>query len=107
MTFAAGEHLFERGGAKGRVFVLVEGLVEATRDDPHVVWQGGGAGQVVAGTVSFSDEGLEWQATARSSARALAFTVDDWLDVMEENFEMVRATLSSLAMEHERLGGEL
>jgi hypothetical protein len=37
----------------------------------------------------------------RIAAIQLTFAIDDWLDVMEENFEMVRATLPALAVEHE------
>jgi len=106
VSFAAGERLFERGVAPESVFVIVDGRVDASRDNPRVAWRGG-PGQVVCGVVSFAEQGTEWEAHAVTKTRTLAFGIDDWFDVMEENFEMVRATLASLATEHERLSGEL
>ena len=102
VTFAPGEHLFERGVPASRVFVLVDGSVEASRESPHVVWRGG-CGQIVCGAASFGEHGADWEARAVARTRALVFGIDDWFDVMEENFEMVRATLAGLAIEHERL----
>jgi CRP-like cAMP-binding protein len=104
VSFAADDLLFERSVASERVLVLVEGRVEASRDDPRVLWRGG-PGQAVCGTASFADTHSPWQARAASEVRALAFGVDDWFDVMEENFEMVRTTLAELALQRERLAG--
>jgi CRP-like cAMP-binding protein len=98
---AAGECLFERGSCD-RVFVIVEGRVEADRRDPHVTWQGG-PGEIVCETVSFSALAASWEARATARTRVLSFGIDDWLDVLQENFEMVRATLATFARERERL----
>ena len=106
LTFGAGERLLERGVPRDCVFVLIDGEVEASRENPRVSWRGG-PGQIVCGTVSFGEKSSEWEARAVTPVRALAFRIDDWLDVMEENFEMARATLAALATEHERLVGEL
>lgn len=106
VCFAPEERLFERGASEPRTFVLIDGCVQAARDEPHVSWQGG-PGQMVCGVVSLVERGLEWEARAVTRTRALAFRIDDWFDVMEENFEMVRATMASLIAEQERLGGEL
>jgi len=102
VSFAPGEALFTRGAPTERVFVLFDGRVTATRDAPHVTWSGG-PGQVVCGTASFAGKARDWEASAVTPTRALVFAVEDWLDVMEENFEMLRATLASLARAHERL----
>ena len=106
VSFANGESLFESGAASGRVFVLVQGRVSASKESPHVSWRGV-PGQVVIGTAALGDTASAWKATAMTPVRALAFRVDDWLDVLEENFDMVRATLRSLATANERLGGDL
>jgi CRP-like cAMP-binding protein len=106
VVFSTGERLFERGVARERIFVLIDGRVEASRESPRVSWRGG-PGQMVCGTVSFAEAGSHWEARAVTRTRALAFGIDDWFDVMEENFEMVRATLAALAVERERLVGAL
>ena len=67
-----------------------------------MVWRGG-PGQMVCGAVSLIEGSSDWGARAETRTRTLAFGVDDWFDVMEENFEMVRATLVALATEYERL----
>jgi CRP-like cAMP-binding protein len=99
-----GGYLFTRAASPQRVFALFEGRVEAGRRAPDACWSGG-PGQIVCGTVAFGPTAHAWEARALAPTRALAFELDDWLDVMEENFEMVRATLASLALEHERLAG--
>jgi len=101
VQFAAGEHLFERGSCD-RILVVHEGCVEADRRDPHVTWQGG-AGQVVCESVCFGAVASSWEARATVRTRAISFGIDDWFDVLQENFEMVRATLATFARERERL----
>lgn len=101
VRFAAGEHVFERGSGD-RIFVIVDGHVEADRRDPRVTWRGG-PGQIVCESVCFGALASSWEARAITEVRALSFGVDDWLDVLQENFEMVRATLATFARERERL----
>jgi hypothetical protein len=57
----------------------------------------------VCGTAAFGDPLLAWEAVARSAGRALTFRTADWLDVMEENFDMVRTTLGALSLDREEL----
>jgi len=106
VSFAAGARIFERGVRSERVFVVIDGRVEASRVSPPVTWRGG-PGAMVCGVVALADESSAWEARAVTDVRALAFGLEDWFDVMEENFEMVRATLGTLAREHERLSEEL
>ncbi|HEX8791057.1 MAG TPA: cyclic nucleotide-binding domain-containing protein [Polyangiaceae bacterium] len=101
LKFAAGEHLFDRGSGD-RVFVIVDGHVEAERKDPRVTWRGG-PGQIVCESVCLGALGSSWEARAITEVRALSFGVDDWFDVLQENFEMVRATLATFAQKRERL----
>jgi CRP-like cAMP-binding protein len=102
LSFATGDLLFERGVHREHILVLIEGRVEASREKPRAWWRGG-PGQVVCGTAPFAGTDSAWKARATSPARALAFGVDDWFDVMEENFEMVRTTLAELALQREQL----
>jgi CRP-like cAMP-binding protein len=102
IAFEAGATLIERGKGEGRVHLLLEGEVEAARSAPDVVWRGG-PGEVVCGTAAFGDPILAWEAVARTSGRALTFRTADWLDLMEENFDMVRTTLGALSLSREEL----
>jgi CRP-like cAMP-binding protein len=101
-SFAPGDTLIERGRPPARVLLLLDGEVVATREAPAVSWRGG-PGQVVCGTAAFGDSIAAWEARARSPGRALTFRVEDWMDLMEEHFEMVRATLGTLSLEREEL----
>jgi CRP-like cAMP-binding protein len=103
-TLAAGERLFAYDGPGDSIFVVARGSIAASKSRPFASWVGG-AGESVCGTVAFAGMTSGWEAHALTRARVLTFAVDDWLDVLEENFEMVRATLVSLATEHESLRG--
>jgi CRP-like cAMP-binding protein len=102
IVFHQGQPLFEQGGGKGRVMVVVDGEVEARRDSPTAIWRGG-AGQIVCGTAAFCDAIDAWQARATTNTCVIAFRVADWLDLLEEQFEMVRATLGDLYQRSEQL----
>jgi CRP-like cAMP-binding protein len=106
VVFPAGDPIFARGAPPGRVLVIIDGRVEGSRESPAVTWNGG-PGQMVCGVVSLGAGVPAWEAHAATRVRCLEFGIDDWFDVMEENFEMVRATLAALATEHELLVGEL
>lgn len=101
-SFAAGDTLFARGKPPGRVMLLLDGEVVARREAPAVVWRGG-PGDVVCGAAAFGDPVAAWEARARGPVRALTFRLEDWMDLMEEHFEMVRATLGALSLEREDL----
>jgi len=102
LGFEPGDTLIERGKPGGRVLLLLEGEVDATRDAPNVLWRGG-AGDIVCGTAAFGEPILSWEARARTRGRALTFRVADWLDLMEEHFDMVRTTLGALSLDREEL----
>jgi CRP-like cAMP-binding protein len=101
-AFEEGTTLFERGRGDGRVHILLEGQVEATRQSPDAIWRGD-RGAIVGGVAAFGDPILAWQAVARTRGRSLTFRVADWLDLMEENFDMVRTTLGELSLQREEL----
>jgi len=105
VSYGPDEPVLIRGGRRDELFVIVEGRVSAQRGSPDVAWKGG-PGQLVAGVATLGERGRDWEARAVTATRVLTFSVEDWFDVMEENFELVRATLEALATEMERLGGE-
>jgi CRP-like cAMP-binding protein len=99
-AFERGQTLIERGSSLGRVLLLLEGEVEAEREAPDVRWRGG-PGDIVCGTAAFADPILAWRARARTAGRTLSFRVEDWLDLLEEHFEVVRSTLAALSLARE------
>jgi CRP-like cAMP-binding protein len=105
-TFAPGDPLFDRGAKSDRVFLVVEGIVTASRAPSAVAWTFG-PGQIVCGAAAFlaafGEEPVRWAARASSPLRTLAFRTEDWFDLMEEHFDLVRSALAGLALERERL----
>ena len=106
VRLAAGELLFERGEARGVLFVVVAGCLElecsyANGDHSRARHRYGSA-SLLGGAPSFGD------ALARQSARALTPAVvlrlreEDFYDVMEDHFDLARSALSYLASENER-----
>lgn len=104
--FERGGRIFERAVPRDRVFMIVEGEIEASREGPDLVRRAG-AGEIVCGAAAFGEPALAWSARATRRGRALAFRVDDWFDLMEEHFEMVRSAVSALSLRHEELLDEL
>jgi CRP-like cAMP-binding protein len=103
-AFEPGQALFERAAPRDRFHVLVSGEVEGSREDPRASWRGG-PGEIVCDVAWLADSDGKWQARAMTPVRALVFRVEDWFDLMEENFEMVRPTLAALAFRREELRG--
>jgi CRP-like cAMP-binding protein len=106
LTFQPGDELFKRGeGANGALLVL-EGNVVAERTDPdlEVLF---GPGTLVGGVASLGDPIAAWQARATTQVRVLSMRTEDWLDLMEEHFDLVRSALSALALRREAILDEL
>ena len=103
---AKGELIFGQGAAGDRVFVLVEGTATGVREEPHAVWQGT-VGDLVCGAGALGERAAAWEVQAITRTRALTFRIEDWLDLMEENFEMVRSTLGVLLTQREICLAEL
>jgi CRP-like cAMP-binding protein len=104
--FQPGDVLFDHRPVPERVVLVVEGEVEAWREAPGLIRRAG-AGQIVGGAAAFADSALAWRARATRRGRALAFRVEDWFDLMEEHFDMVRSALAALSLEREGLIDEL
>ena len=103
-SFEAGDDLFVAGARRDRVHIIVAGEVEAHRENPRVEWRGG-PGEIVCDVASLGETEVAWGARAVTRVRTLAFRFEDWLDLMEEHFEMVRSTLGALALQCEKLTG--
>lgn len=99
--YDAGQVVFERGVARERMFVVVDGAVVATRADP-VGTRRATAGQLVCGAAAFAQPALGWEAHAESRARLLSFRIEDWFDLMEEHSDMLRATLAAFASQMDK-----
>jgi hypothetical protein len=62
---------------------------------------------VVCGAAAFGQPALAWKASASRATRALAFRIEDWFDLMEEHFDMVRSTPGALELKRNQLLDQL
>jgi CRP-like cAMP-binding protein len=104
MTFDAGQRI--EGEAKRRALLVLAGQVVADRRDPNisVVF---GPGSVVCGAAALGEPVHAWNARAISPVRVLAIRLEDWFDLMEEHFDLVRSALGALARVRESILEEL
>jgi CRP-like cAMP-binding protein len=106
MTFEAGQSLVSPGRPSGRIFLVLTGEVLATRTEGalRVTF---GPGSVVCGTAALGESIAAWEAHAIEATRVLSMVVEDWFDLMEEHFDLVRSALRALALASEGLRDEL
>jgi CRP-like cAMP-binding protein len=100
--FEPGETIFERNAWRGECLFVLEGEVEGLCPDPAIKVLFG-PGSFVGGVASLGEPILAWSARALTRVRALSMRLEDWFDVMEEHFDLVRSTLSQLALVREDL----
>jgi CRP-like cAMP-binding protein len=100
--FEPNDVLFDPSAKRERLFLVVEGQVAASRPSSDVVWTSR-PGQIVCGAAAFGGVASAWSARAISHTRTIAFRIEDWFDLMEEHFDLVRAALAGLVLERERL----
>jgi CRP-like cAMP-binding protein len=100
--FRRGETLLERGAPRDKVFLVVEGEVEASRQEPDLVRRFG-AGEIVCGAAALAESGLAWRAAAATPTLALVVRTEEWFDLMEEHFDMVRSALGTLELRRDEL----
>jgi CRP-like cAMP-binding protein len=100
VTFEPGESVLEHGVWRGESLFVLEGEVEGMRLDPEIKVLFG-PGSFVGGIACLGEPILAWSARAVTRVRALSMSHDDWFDLMEEHFDLVRSTLSQLAIVRE------
>lgn len=93
-TFDANGVIFDQGEAGGVLYVVIEGRIEARKDD-RVLFEAGPGRSV--GSLSLLD-GLptDYRATALEPTRTLALTRGDFAAVMEERKPVARSVISYL-----------
>ena len=94
VMFAPGQLVLERGALRDRVFYVLEGDVLGTRRNPDLE-RHFGPGTAVTGAAAVVEPA--WEARALTRVRALTVRVEDWFDLAEEHFDIVQASLASLA----------
>jgi len=102
VAFAPGQEVLARGTPRDRLFIVADGLVEASREDPPVLGRFG-PGDMVAGAVALAEPSLAWRAHAVRPTRALALRIELLLDELEEHFDVVRAAMTAMATERARV----
>ncbi|HEX4447994.1 MAG TPA: cyclic nucleotide-binding domain-containing protein, partial [Polyangiaceae bacterium] len=106
VSFEPGESIYVRGQPRGQTFFVLEGEVLADRKDPDIEVPFG-PGSIVGGVAALGEPILAWQSHAVTRVRALSMRHDDWFDLMEEHFDLVRSALSALALLRESILDEL
>jgi CRP-like cAMP-binding protein len=106
VTFRAGDALVQKGKPSGRAYLVLQGEVVGQRSDPELQVTFG-PGSFVGGAASLGNSIAFWQAQAASDVRVLSMRLEDWLDLMEEHFDLVRSALAALALLREALLDEL
>jgi CRP-like cAMP-binding protein len=95
------EVLAPRGEPKRAMLLVASGEVAATREAPTLAGRFG-PGALVCGALAVTDL-TDYEFRARSRTRVLAIARDDYVDLMEEHFGLVRSTARALIEERVRL----
>lgn len=102
LTFAPGEDVLARGVPRDRLFIIADGQVVASREDPAVVGRFG-PGDLVLAAAALGESSLAWRARAVRPTRVLAVRIETFFDEIEEHFDLVRAAMVAMSEERERL----
>lgn len=89
------------------IFLVVHGEVTANRTNAATAIRSGPFDIVLGAATFIPPAANDWEARASSPSRILSIPLEAWYDVMEEHFDLARATLSFLAERRERLLGIL
>jgi CRP-like cAMP-binding protein len=101
LSAAKGDSLPGRDGTECRLVVVASGEVSvALPDRGHEARFG--RGSLVFGAAALN-QASRYEARATTSARALAFSLEDYFDVMEEHFGLARSALTALTDERDLL----
>jgi CRP-like cAMP-binding protein len=102
VTLAEGETLFGAADAASRLYVVTAGEIEATHTAPPMVGRFG-PGSVVAGPAALVEHNGGFSAKATVPSTLLAIDIDDYYDVMEEHFSVVRSAMMFMASDVDAL----
>ncbi|MDB4941645.1 MAG: hypothetical protein JWP97_1179 [Labilithrix sp.] len=102
---APGEVLVERGRAAPMLAVVLAGEVDAQREDRRRA-QHYGPGTLVFGGAAVAGRDLGYEVRATAATRILEIGREDFLDVLEEHFQLARSVLRGLVAEREVLVDE-
>jgi CRP-like cAMP-binding protein len=98
----AGEVLFHRGEPSRDLWVVAAGTIEIERESPRIRARFG-PGSLVMDTIAFADIDRPYTARAIEPTTALLLRREDFFDVLEDHFELVRAVLSACVAGREKL----
>jgi CRP-like cAMP-binding protein len=101
-NFDPGDTVFEPGAKKDRVLLVLSGEVEAARSDP-TVRRRFGPGTTLLGAAAFGDNATPWGAIAITAVRVLCVRNDDFFNLIEEHFDMLRSTLGAMAVQRDNM----
>jgi hypothetical protein len=102
VSFATGDVLLENGVDAEHLIRIVDGEVLAVRGEPAVERRYG-PGDLVCAAAILGRVAGPWQARATTPVRGISFPVEALFDLMEEHFDLVRSTLTALAIRRELL----
>jgi CRP-like cAMP-binding protein len=105
-AYDPGDTIMEAGVPKDRVIVVLSGEAEGTRSDPDVKRRFG-AGTTLLGAAAYGESATPWGAHAVTAVRALWVHNDDWLNLVEEHFDMLRSTLGAMAIQRDQMMEDL
>jgi CRP-like cAMP-binding protein len=100
--FETGELVLERGKPRDRQLLVVAGEVVGARGQPERVRRYG-RGDIVLGTAAFGPASQAWEARTAAPTRVLSFAERDWLELMEQHFDIARSAFAWVGSERERL----
>ena len=102
VTLDEGALLFDGTDSTGRIYVVASGEIEAVHEASSVTARFR-AGGLVAGAAAFAPQNGGFVARATAPAALLAVDFDDYCDIMEEHFSLVRAALRFMAADFDLL----
>jgi CRP-like cAMP-binding protein len=106
VTLEPGDALFSKEGRDDEMLILMEGEVVAHHKSSgnSVVY---GPGSSVCEFAILGELVEDWSARVTRKARLLTLSLDDWFDLMEEHFDLLRSALAALADVRDALIEEL
>ena len=101
-VYGPGQRLFERGQPAEALYVLLSGRVLVTHTEPEVTAIFVPI-RLVGGLAALGYDEHFYSATAITASTALALPKEEFFDVMEDHFGLVRAVLAYDSRERERV----